>query len=83
MGMMKASLGKLEQKAQMHTYVLRLPDGEEVRYTSEDELEAFSAVMAKEEHWLVPYFLQADTSEGFPGLVRALSRARVEQGGGQ
>jgi hypothetical protein len=41
--------------------------------------EAFVACMNGEEHRLLPYLRQIDTTQGMPGLIRALegSRARV------
>jgi hypothetical protein len=47
--------------------------------------EAFVACMERGEHWLLPYIRQVDTTEGMPGLVRAIeaSRERVEGGAGE
>jgi hypothetical protein len=32
--------------------------------------------MKDEEHWLLPYVRQMDTTEGFPGLIRGVEESR-------
>jgi hypothetical protein len=58
---------------------LQLPDGTEVRYESEEMLEALLAAIEGREHRLLPYLRQIPTSEGMPGMIRAIegSRERV------
>ena len=87
---LRDKLKRLEQLEGDAIGALTLPDGTSVRYRrgslheGGDMYEAFLACMDGREHWLLPYIRQMDTTEGFPGLVRALesSRARVEEGNG-
>jgi hypothetical protein len=87
---MKARLKRLEALEGELVGVLTLPDGSEVRYRKGslhefgDMYEAFVACMDHRDHWLLPYIRQIDTTEGMPGLVRAIegSRERVEGGVG-
>ena len=65
-------LEKLKQRAQVHYETLQLPDGSEVRYTGEDALDTVCATLDQEDHWLLPYLRQMETSTGLPGLIRAL-----------
>ena len=87
----RTKLDRLEKAARQHYEVLRLPDGREVRYTSEDALDALSAAIAQEGHWLLPAIRQAGTNScsGLVGLIGALEASweRVgqeeeEEGGG-
>jgi len=80
----RTKLDKLEKAAQQHCEVLRLPDGTQVRCASEDVLEALSATIFGQDHWLLPAIRQQDTNLCLLGLIRALerSRERVAQGGG-
>jgi len=73
---------KLEKVVGHRLEVLRLPDGKEVRYEPEEIFAAMSASIRKEEHWLLPYCRQTDTTTGMVGLVRSLelARQRVEEG---
>ncbi len=87
---LRGRLSRLEEQTRRHYEVLRLPDGTQVRYTSEDLLDALSAAMAQEGHWLLPSLLRADTNNlGLVGLIGALeaSWARAgqegEEGGGR
>jgi hypothetical protein len=81
----KDRLRRLEQQTESYYNTLRLPDGTEVRYragsphNSGDAFNAFIASMKGEEHWLLPYIRQMDTTTGFSGLINALegSRARI------
>jgi hypothetical protein len=63
---------KLEREAGDLGGVLRLPDGTEVRYQGEEMLDALLAAIEGLEHRLLPYLRQIPTSEGMPGMVRAL-----------
>jgi hypothetical protein len=80
-------LRRLEQLEGETVGVLVLPDGSEVRYRlgSPDEggdlYEAFLACMKGEEHWLLPYVRQIETTKGFPGLIRALEASRERVAG--
>jgi hypothetical protein len=74
----RARLEKLEQRAQVRYETLQLPDGTEVLYTGEDALDAVVATMDQEDHWLLPYLRQMETSTGLPGLIRALQRGDVD-----
>jgi len=70
---------KLERDAGDLGGTLQLPDGTEVRYESEEMLEALLAAIEGREHRLLPYLRQIPTSEGMPGMIRAIegSRERV------
>jgi hypothetical protein len=67
--------------------VLTLPSGERVRYRrgslheGGDMYETFLARMAGRKHWLLPYIRHRDTTEGVPGLVRALEGGRERVAG--
>ncbi len=80
----RTKLDRLEKAAHQHYEVLRLPDGTQVRYTSEDLLEALSAAIAQEGHWLLPAIRRAGTNcSGLASLVGALQSSweRVRQEG--
>jgi hypothetical protein len=70
---------KLERDAGDLGGTLQLPDGTEVRYESEEMLEALLAAIEGREHRLLPYLRQIPTSEVMPGMIRAIegSRERV------
>jgi hypothetical protein len=84
---LRDKLKRLEQLEGETVGVLTLPSGESVRYRGGslheggDMYEALVACIQGREHWLLPYIRQIDTTEGMPGLVRALegSRLRVEE----
>jgi len=78
---LRDKLKKLEQEVEPHYETLHLPDGTQVRYTDEDALDALSACVDEEEHWLIPHFRDAGVTAGLPGLVRALeaSKERIEE----
>jgi hypothetical protein len=63
---------KLERDAGPLHGTLRLPDGTEIRYEPEEMLDALLAAIDGREHRLLPYLRQIPTSEGMPGVVRAL-----------
>jgi hypothetical protein len=67
---------RLERDAEGLHHTLRLPDGTEVRYTGEEMLHAVSAAIRREEHRLLPHIRQMDTTEGMPGLIRAIEGSR-------
>jgi hypothetical protein len=85
---LRDKLKRLEQLEGEAIGVLTLPSGESVRYrrgsSTEpgDMYEAFVACMDGREHWLLPYLRQIDTTQGMPGLVRALEGSRERVGGG-
>ncbi len=74
-------MGRLETGAEAMHGVLRLPDGSRVLYTVDEALAALHAAIRQREPPLLGAFLQADTTEGLPGLCRALvgSRDRVDR----
>jgi hypothetical protein len=74
---LRRKLSRLEKEAQQHCEVLRLPDGTQVRYASEDALEALSAAISGREHWLLPAIRQQDSKNvGLLDLICALERSR-------
>ena len=83
---MRSWIKRLERDVGEETGVLTLPDGTEVRYRlgspedGGDMYEAFAAYMDGCEHWLLPYVRQMDTTEGFPGLIRAIEGSRERYG---
>jgi hypothetical protein len=72
-------MSRLEKHADVLYRTLRLPDGTEVRYTSEEMLCAVSAAIRQEEHRLLPYIRQIDSKDGMPGLIRALEGSRARE----
>jgi hypothetical protein len=76
MGQLMNRIRKLEEQARQHFEVLLLPDGTQVRHTSEDVLEALSATLSGQEHWLLPAIRQVDTNLGLLGLICALESSR-------
>jgi hypothetical protein len=83
MASIRGRLDKLEQEAEGLYETLRLPDGTEIKYETDEMFGAFLACMDRREHRSLPYLRQMDTNLGMPGLIRALesSRERVEGGG--
>ncbi len=83
MGSLKRRLDQLEIEAGQHQEILVLPDGTTVRYSPEEATAAFSAAVDGREHGLIQPFVAAETTRGFPGLVRALilSQELVEERG--
>jgi hypothetical protein len=77
---LRARLSRLEQKAGESYQTLRLPDGQVIRYESEEMLAALSACIAKREHRLLQYIRRIDTNEGMPGLIRAIEGSRERYG---
>jgi hypothetical protein len=76
---LRGRMSRLERQADGLYWTLRLPDGAEVRYTSEEMLCAVSAAIRQVEHRLLPYIRQIDTKEGMPGLIRALEGSRARE----
>jgi hypothetical protein len=73
-------MSRLERQANGLFRTLRLlPDGAEVRYTSEEMLGAVCAAIRQEEHRLLPYVRQIDTTQGMPGLIRQLEESRARE----
>jgi hypothetical protein len=68
---------RLEREAGPLHGTLQLPDGTEVRYEAPEMLEALLAAIEAREHRLLPYLKQIETSEGMPGMVRAIEGERV------
>ncbi len=83
MGSLRRRLDRLEQELGHNYEELRLPDGTTVRYSPQEAVDAFSAVLAGEDHALIQPFVAAGQTTGFPGLVRSLilSRELVEERG--
>jgi hypothetical protein len=81
----RGRLGKLEQEAEGLYETLTLEDGTKIRCDPGEMFEALSAVIVRSpsEHPLLPHLRAVDTTEGMPGLIRALeaSHARREGGG--
>jgi len=61
---LRGRMSRLEKQADSLYRTLRLPDGTEVRYISEEMLCAVSAAIRQEEHRLLPYIRQMDTKSG-------------------
>ena len=72
MGSLSRKLGRLEQEAGGFYEVLTVKDGTTVKYEADEKLEALFALLDGRKHWLLPYFRAMDTSQGMPGLVRAI-----------
>lgn len=75
----RARLDSLEARVGAARTALVLPDGSRVLYTPDEALNALHAAIGDEEEPLLARFLEAETTEGLPGLCRALvgSRERV------
>ncbi len=79
----RSRLRRLEGEVEESYETLQLPDGTEVRYRAGsphepgEAYEALIACMRGEEHWLLPYIQQMDTTTGFPGLIRTLEGSRA------
>lgn len=69
-------LERLEANAEALHSVLTLPDGSRVLYTVGEALEAMHAALCQTDHPLLARFLEAETTEGLPGLCRALVGSR-------
>ena len=75
-------LERLERDSEALHGVLTLPYGSRVLYTVDKALDAVGAAIRGGEAPLLGAFLEAETTEGLPGLCRALvgSRERVARG---
>jgi hypothetical protein len=63
---------KLERDAGDLHGTLRLPGGTVVRYGRKEMLDALLAAIEGREHRLLPYLRQIPSSEGMPGMIRAI-----------
>ena len=80
---LREKVKKLERDVVGVSYeTLYLPDGTQVKYRGEDTLEALSACIGREDHWLLHHLRKMETSAGFPGLIRALEASPKEVSGG-
>jgi hypothetical protein len=76
MGGLRGRLRRIETQAERLHAVLRLPDGTTMLYTPEEAWDATSAAIHGTDHPLLARFLMAGTTEGLPGLCRALVWSR-------
>jgi hypothetical protein len=76
---LRGRMRRLERQANGLFRTLRLPGGAEVRYTSEEMMAAVIAAMHQQEHRLLPYVRQLDTTQGMPGLIRQLEESRARE----
>jgi len=76
---LRGRMSRLERQADGLYRTLRLRDGAEVRYTSEEMMAAVIAAMHDQEHCLLPYIRQLDTNQGMPGLIRQLEESRARE----
>ncbi len=72
---LRYKIKRLEREAGPLRGTLRLPDSREVSYEREEMLEALLAAIDGHEHRLLPYLRQMPTTEGMPGVVKALERS--------
>ena len=78
---LREKLKKLEREVGASYETLYLPDGTQVKYRGEDTLEALSACIGREEHWLLNHLRKVETNVGFAGLIRALEAFTKEVSG--
>ena len=76
MGRLRTRLERLEGRVEATHDVLTLPDGSRVLCTQPDALRASGAAIRGGEEPLLARFLEAETTEGMPGLCRALVGSR-------
>ena len=79
MGRLRTRRGWLEGRVEATHDVLTFPDGSRVLLPQPDALRALGAAIRGGEEPLLARFLEAETTEGMPGLCRALVGSR---GGG-
>ncbi len=79
---LREKVQKLEREVGAYYETLYLSDGTQVKYRGENTLEALSACINREEHWLLPHLRKTETSVGFPGLIRVLENSIKELSGG-
>jgi hypothetical protein len=76
---LRSRLEHLEKLSDGLYRTLTLPDGQQIRYTSEEMMSAVIAAMHDQEHRLLPYIRQLDTTQGMPGLIRQLEESRARE----
>ena len=76
---LKSRLEHLEKLSDGLYRTLTLPDGQQIRYTHEEMMAAVIAAMHDQEHPLLPYIRQLDTTQGMPGLIRQLEESRARE----
>ena len=76
---LRGRMSRLEKQADGLYRTLTLPDGQQIRYTSEEMMAAVIAAMHDQVHRLLPYLRQMDTKEGMPGLIRQLEESRARE----
>lgn len=72
----RGRLDRLEGRVEASHDALMLPDGSRTLYTHPDALRAVAAAIRGGETTLLARFLQAETTEGLPGLCQALVSSR-------
>ena len=82
MDRLKRLLRRLEEQTGQHYEVVTLEGGEQLRYTSEDALEALGASIDVEPTGCCQPPGRRTTLPGLLGLVAALERSRLAQGDG-
>ncbi len=65
-------LERLEAETEGLYNMLVLPNGEKVRYSGEEALNAMLAAIDQTEHWLLPHMRRVEVTDGLPGLIRAI-----------
>jgi hypothetical protein len=76
---LKSRLEHLEKLTDGLYRTLTLPDGQHIRCTHEEMMAAVIAAMHDQEHPLLPYVRQIDTTQGMPGLIRQLEESRARE----
>jgi hypothetical protein len=76
---LKSRLEHLERLSDVLYRTLTLPDRQQIRYTHEEMMAAVIAAMHDQEHRLLPYVRQLDTTQGMPGLIRQLEESRARE----
>ena len=79
----RGRLDRLEQESESLFQTLALEDGTRIRYVPEEMLDAISAAIHGDEHWLLSFVRREGAREGLASLINALetSYARVEESG--
>ncbi len=65
-------LERLEAETEGLYNMLVLPNGEKVRYSGEEALDAMLAAIDETDHWLLAHMRRTDAADGLPGLIRAI-----------
>lgn len=64
---------RLEKDAGKYEHTLTMPDGETIKFTGEEMVDAVIAAIEEEDHRLLPYIRRVDTNkEGIANLIGAL-----------